>query len=669
MDSKSRFQSVNNAVSVTYLLVEVEPFQGYENAQARVFANGVQKCVALITLQARNSNGEIVSLADDLNVNIVPYTSASGSWNSDRNPPVTGVLPFPEQTIASTNSQSLSRMAVEHPDNTQQFRRYISYTGVPDGTVNQFAAQVQLPGTKYISNHRDAPYGGAGQNGRFNSSFRLKALAPPVYASYNGGLLLSDPVEVFSGPLEGYTAKVHNRYLSLRLPGTSTPVNIHPQSSTPADSSLHDNKATAFGDPGSAIAKKNVPAGNQLGLSMNQALAAIRQPRSGAIAIAVGMYSRVSELFPVRQACYYSSGMDVYGNPLRFAATLASEYPLRDPWLYQLSVEWAGAASPQQEKPPLSSWLTQLAVVVSSASNRVYPNSRQQLEVTVGIESLMSQTVKPEELASVKLMVRDAFGQFTALPEGDAGDGAWFFRRERNEYLEYPGVVSEPSSVPPAAVHTRTFFVSASKSGNSGGNLERLYVGITRHTSEGSFEYITDGEESGFVSNVEVRKAEIPEYLVDNYTFERTLISGNGDSDTFVWQYALAGGGVQQPLVKFLSASMTPVGVIQWDDRSSNVTRASNVGFSSPGGTIFQYNPAIQLGSAFTPVTQVSNPKNGHVMLVLQGANNIPYHSQSAINHNGPCVLNAVDVYGNDHRLQIRFKDASPLGRHELVLF
>ncbi|MGE8177956.1 hypothetical protein [Pseudomonas fluorescens] len=342
MINPSSASGVNNAFTLSYLLVEPESIQGQQDAQVRVFANGVQACVALITVQARDGNGEVVLLPDDLNINIVPYTTAPGGWVSDDAPPAEGYLPFPEQMIASVDTVSFSALSVEQPGSFQQFRRYVRYKSVSDGSVIQFAARVKLPGVEYVSNQRDVPYGGSGQKGRFNSSFRLKSVRPPQYASYNGGLVVTEPTEVLSEVIEGYTAKVQNSYITLRYPGTAIPIAIHLGSSSAADSSLHENKATAFGDPGSGTAKKSIPATDQLGRSLNQALSTIRQPRAGAIALAVAMYSRITEFFPARQVSHYTSGTDVYGNPLRFAVTLTSDRPHRDPWVYRLSIEWAG---------------------------------------------------------------------------------------------------------------------------------------------------------------------------------------------------------------------------------------------------------------------------------------------------------------------------------------
>ncbi|WP_236194097.1 hypothetical protein [Pseudomonas glycinae] len=321
-------------------------------------------------------------------------------------------------------------------------------------------------------------------------------------------------------------------------------------------------------------------------------------------------------------------------------------------------------------KPPLSSWLVSLTVFVSSNTNLVYPNGRQQLEVMVLVEPLMSQTISPEELASTRLLARDAQGRFSPLPEGEELDSSWFFSHQRNRYIDYPGSRSISVPVDPPSVYSRKFYVSAGKTDGNASRMEKLYVGITRHMGQESHDYVTDGSETGFNVSAEVRTADIPQFQVPgNYLFERTLIAGNGNSDIFTWLYALAGANVQQQVVGFHCATMEADGMIQWDDKDPSVTRASHVGYSKPGETTLRYNSAIELGNVFQPVMQVSNPKQNHVMLVLQGSNVIPYHSESAIHHNGPCVLSAVDVYGNDHRLQIRFKDTSPQGRRELVLF
>lgn len=326
---------MRQAVTLSYLLIEPEYFQGQQDPQARVYSNNVQTSVVLITVQARNINGEVVTLPDDLNTNVIPYTAASGNWDSTMTPSPAGIQPFPEQYAATFPTSTA------HPQNYQQFRRYIRYQNVPEGTVNQFAAQVKIGNVTFTTNNRDVQYGGAGQNGRFNSSFRLRSVKPLQYTLSNGGLVVTAPIEVSSAPIEGFTVKVHNRYISLRHPGTSSSVSFYAGSSTAAGSSLHDNKATALGNPGSAVAQKNIPNNNQLGRALNQALTPLLQTRGDSLIVAVAMYARVSELFAPRQTSYYTNGVDVYGNSLEFFITLMSQYPQRGPYDYSMDIDSA----------------------------------------------------------------------------------------------------------------------------------------------------------------------------------------------------------------------------------------------------------------------------------------------------------------------------------------
>ncbi|RON54157.1 hypothetical protein [Pseudomonas frederiksbergensis] len=346
---KKHGNSVNTPVSLSYLLIETEDFQFQQNAQARLFSNGKQKCAVLITLQARNINGEIVQLPDDLNANAIPNMQVPGTWTSDKNPPPNGVLKFPENLIPRAGMEDSDTLPAARPNNLQTFRRYISYTSVPEGTTIQFVAQVKVGSTTYVSNQRDVPYGGNGQNGRFNSSFMLRSVEPPQYATYNGGLVVaqSGPDPIFNAQFEGYTYKVWNSYTSLRYPGTSTAIAILPGSILEPNkkiSALHHNKGTAFGDSGSSTPIKDVPiepATNRLGRALNEALKTIGAPRAGSIAIAVAAYSPYNQLFDQRTG-YYGVATDVYGNPIKLAVTLTSIQPNREPWTYQLAVEWAG---------------------------------------------------------------------------------------------------------------------------------------------------------------------------------------------------------------------------------------------------------------------------------------------------------------------------------------
>lgn len=86
--------------TLSYFLIEADAFRGQQNAKAHLFANGRQKSKVIITLQARNSYGEVVLLPVG-GLEIIPYTTAPGGWVSGTQPPETGILPYDEGTVRS----------------------------------------------------------------------------------------------------------------------------------------------------------------------------------------------------------------------------------------------------------------------------------------------------------------------------------------------------------------------------------------------------------------------------------------------------------------------------------------------------------------------------------------------------------------------------------------
>ncbi|WP_223528993.1 hypothetical protein [Pseudomonas sp. GL-R-19] len=316
-----------------------------------------------------------------------------------------------------------------------------------------------------------------------------------------------------------------------------------------------------------------------------------------------------------------------------------------------------------------NSWLSRFEIGLASSSSQLYPNARQQLLVTLSVDSRTGQTISEEELESLRITTRKN-DLFPLLPGSDDG-GEWFYNERKNLYHPYPATASHP---PPDQERSgeidffqKDFYVMSRA---PAGTSVRLYAQITRQTTDGPVTYNTAIDPT-FKSYVDIRTAEIPRFNIpENYSFNRDLVAGNPNGDLFTWEYQLAGKNVQMPVVELLSvSSMDPAGMIQWVDRDDRVTRASHVGYAAPGESDFNYNTAIVLGQEFSPTAKVARPRAGHVIVVLQGGNNIPYHSQSAINQGGPCRMHAIDMYGNEHVLNIAFKDLTPAGRLELVLF
>ncbi|QLL10857.1 hypothetical protein [Pseudomonas chlororaphis] len=330
------------------------------------------------------------------------------------------------------------------------------------------------------------------------------------------------------------------------------------------------------------------------------------------------------------------------------------------------------------QKPPLTDWLSRFEIALTSASPQLYPNARQQIAVTLTIQARTGKVISRQEQESLCLSVRNNTGQFSPLPVEDNGTAHWFASATRNNYSYYPstadpapnkneeGGTSAGVADGDVTFFEKTFYVMSRA---PEGSQETLYARVTRHMDNESYVYNTV-EDPSFKTSVGITAAPIPQFFApEHYTFDRTLVGGNGSSDLFIWEYSLAGRNMQLPVVTFRSAEMQPAGMIQWADRDPSETRASHVGYAAPGQSEFHYNPAIRLGSQFQPTPTAVRPRSGHITIVLQGSNNIPYDRDSAIGQGGPCVITAIDMYGNDHRFRVRFQDGTPTGRLALELY
>lgn len=322
------------------------------------------------------------------------------------------------------------------------------------------------------------------------------------------------------------------------------------------------------------------------------------------------------------------------------------------------------------DHPPMTDWLTNWTVEVTSPSAQLYPNALQQVEVSVRLYPRRDQDVSETELASVRLVAEEDDGSYLELPMKDNG-GDWFGSDRRNNYDYHPDRSSSPAAIETDvrdedAIKTRRFYLHSRA---RAGVRQTFRAKVTHIIGAQSYEYISNGEHYSAKASVDVISAAPPPYTSpEDYRFERRLVGGNGNSDLFVWEYELAAVHPVYGPVKFLQASAASDGMVQWALRSDNETRAGHVGFAGPGETAFRYNHNIALGPAFRPVPHVSAVRPNAVVVVLQGGNNIPYDRDSFLYHSGPITLYPIDCYGNHHEVRVKFKDGTPIGRTELVL-
>lgn len=321
--------------------------------------------------------------------------------------------------------------------------------------------------------------------------------------------------------------------------------------------------------------------------------------------------------------------------------------------------------------PPLSNWLLSWQIQAVSPP-KLYGNARQQVVVVITLEPRRDEIITDDELESLKLVLRCDDGSFEDVPMEDTLDALWFASGVQNHYQYYPETqigmpVYEDGGPLPGAVRTKRFYVQTRT--RAGTNMQ-LWSSITRQVPEGEkYEYISDGSQQGFNTSITLGSVTIPTYNAPaDYTFDRRLVGGQENSDLFIWEYYIAPAHALYPEVAFLSAQATTRGMIQWATFSGTQTRAGHAGFAAPANATIHYNNAIVLGPNFVPVEKTRDLPGGLVTVVLQGGNNIPFHPASAQSHKGPMVIQAIDHYGNEHVLRVRFESELPTGRANLVL-
>lgn len=318
---------------------------------------------------------------------------------------------------------------------------------------------------------------------------------------------------------------------------------------------------------------------------------------------------------------------------------------------------------------------------IRSPGTRLYANGRQEVLLQVHIHPHLDgvpAALTTKELASVRLVNYDTDEE---LPAG------WKIGRVWQGYDYYPEngkSTLAPASAGPAedGKYVIDLFVSTLE---GSGLTHRLALALTRESDNQVI--ITNGTDFWEKDyEVTLRPIKPPSYTIENYPFKKIIVREtpgirdaasefdkdrlreDGGSPVFVAYYHLAVVGNDNVPVGFRSMEVDKGGMIQWHDKAPQETFASYVGYGEPNSDEAIYNRQIVYGS-HTPNPTISNPIEDKGTIILAGDTNILFDYDSAVYHDGPCKVTAIDANGNDHALNIKFKDDSPTGRFDLELY
>ncbi|MBM3107785.1 hypothetical protein IIE18_21905 [Pseudomonas sp. V1] len=317
-------------------------------------------------------------------------------------------------------------------------------------------------------------------------------------------------------------------------------------------------------------------------------------------------------------------------------------------------------------------WLRTFKIELSSASNRVYRNGRQQIEIRLSVEPISGKTVTEEQLKTLTVVTQSADGSYQPLPElsedwNSTANEPWFYSQKRDERFDYFSdtlKIKQPHlpNGQTEQAYSKLIYIQSSA---AAGSVLTLRGCIQEDGENPETVYYTD-KDDGFDIKVELITAAIPLYAFpENYIWRK--IRSDGDSAAgarFIHEYSLQPYNAQFVYAEFSDADIK--GMIRWQDHQPTQTYASHVGLAIPGSKEIHYNTDITLGSDFPArqVKEVNNAPNGVIIVLLQGDNQIKFNA-SDLKNGGPCSLSAYDKNGNEHYIQIAFDDSqgSPLAR------
>lgn len=307
-----------------------------------------------------------------------------------------------------------------------------------------------------------------------------------------------------------------------------------------------------------------------------------------------------------------------------------------------------------------SPWLDQFNIFLTSRSDRVYNNGRQQIEVTVLITPADGQTVTDAQYDSLGLAYLNANGEWVALP-GVLDSLGWCYQSAHdNRYDYYPSGFDMAVPVEPPCE-------------TSSGRLKRFYV----HCSAAPGDALALCGTIDKTPGVRERTAESLEHKLlaepsPRYSFpedyhwqkrmrvgDRLFNPGCYRHDRFVFEYALRPKRVDFSHADFASSAVTERNLIRWELGQPNQNVATVVGVAFPQSAAIAYDSVIETGAELAErlVEHVLTPNDHQIVVVAQGVRG-DSHAGGNVRQGQPLEIEAHDRYGAVHRLAIDFESA-----------
>ncbi|WP_191830999.1 hypothetical protein [Pseudomonas fluorescens] len=315
-----------------------------------------------------------------------------------------------------------------------------------------------------------------------------------------------------------------------------------------------------------------------------------------------------------------------------------------------------------ENNPPIGEWLNEFKIELGSASNYLYNNTRQQVKINLIVEAKGDQTFLKEELESLVMVYINNQGEYIEIPTAP-GPLKWHCTDSKDPLYDYFEGASEDNKesldAVPAALKsiTKNYYIHTA---DTHGAVLKLYAKITKHEGDPAAptpKYTYTSDNKPFSSFVILEAQRPPAFnFPDHYQFNLAYSESGVPEDLFIHEHS-----VSLKRFKFVKSAFEgsdKKGMIRWARKEPGQTWATHVGIAGVGERKVQYQ-GFQLGDSFKARENVTSSTQDKVVILLQGANNIPYYNDSnpPSGREGPCTIHAYDSQGNKHTLNFRFED------------
>mgnify|MGYP003466609389 CR=1 FL=1 len=314
--------------------------------------------------------------------------------------------------------------------------------------------------------------------------------------------------------------------------------------------------------------------------------------------------------------------------------------------------------------------LKEFTVTVTSGSNLLYANGRQQLKLTVKMEGedefLRPVRLSQSELSSLRLIEYHG-GREVAFDNANYPSVGAVTSRLLWDYSQHQSPIYR---FYPSHSRTGVFGATASSTSPVNANEASLYKDFyvrtvadttlriaAKITRDDGQVFISSGEPDGSVTLVPL---EVPRYGPEDYSFNPITI---GYDAGVTYDYIPFGLNSSHAAVEFRSVLLSDSSAVKHIVTRNGAGTLVFTGFTFPGGSQVHYS---HLHVLVPRHIQEGYVLPGRPVIVVARALNTPPTGLPSLRRS--IVLRAIDMYGNPHRVTILFKETDGDTR-ELVLY